>query len=161
MKKDIQKYIPKALEAVEQYLLTDKKVQKEYDGYAASLGAAIRNSGLIPALCFYTDLSRTDGDARRWKLLMAIDYVLSEEAPSAAIASDKKALLDKVIKAQYGQQAFADANRSPTATHRGEEADENLTLQKWKKNILNASICLLYTSPSPRDATLSRMPSSA
>ena len=24
-----------------------------------------------------------------------------------------------------------------------------------------ASICLLYTSPSPRDATLSRMPSSA
>ena len=25
----------------------------------------------------------------------------------------------------------------------------------------NISICLLYTSPSPRDATLSRMPSSA
>ena len=25
----------------------------------------------------------------------------------------------------------------------------------------NAKICLLYTSPSPRDATLSRMPSSA
>ena len=29
----------------------------------------------------------------------------------------------------------------------------------WKKNQIN--ICLLYTSPSPRDATLSRMPSSA
>ena len=26
---------------------------------------------------------------------------------------------------------------------------------------LQSSICLLYTSPSPRDATLSRMPSSA
>ena len=26
---------------------------------------------------------------------------------------------------------------------------------------LKVSICLLYTSPSPRDATLSRMPSSA
>ena len=26
---------------------------------------------------------------------------------------------------------------------------------------LNLMICLLYTSPSPRDATLSRMPSSA
>ena len=25
----------------------------------------------------------------------------------------------------------------------------------------NAGVCLLYTSPSPRDATLSRMPSSA
>ena len=27
--------------------------------------------------------------------------------------------------------------------------------------MLNANVCLLYTSPSPRDATLSRMPSSA
>ena len=26
---------------------------------------------------------------------------------------------------------------------------------------INTNICLLYTSPSPRDATLSRMPSSA
>ena len=47
-------------------------------------------------------------------------------------------------------------------------------LQEWgceltKGNLLNSSdieyalqdICLLYTSPSPRDATLSRMPSSA
>ena len=28
-------------------------------------------------------------------------------------------------------------------------------------HVRNYSICLLYTSPSPRDATLSRMPSSA
>ena len=28
-------------------------------------------------------------------------------------------------------------------------------------NITSHNICLLYTSPSPRDATLSRMPSSA
>ena len=28
-------------------------------------------------------------------------------------------------------------------------------------SLASASICLLYTSPSPRDATLSRMPSSA
>ena len=30
---------------------------------------------------------------------------------------------------------------------------------RWKEYRIN--ICLLYTSPSPRDATLSRMPSSA
>ena len=42
----------------------------------------------------------------------------------------------------------------------------SLTSEELKKrtedmnNILNY-ICLLYTSPSPRDATLSRMPSSA
>jgi len=31
----------------------------------------------------------------------------------------------------------------------------------WGNEYLYGSICLLYTSPSPRDATLSRMPSSA
>ena len=54
-----------------------------------------------------------------------------------------------------------------------EEADKNLhfalgnpkeTKKKYQL-LLNAGkrsyICLLYTSPSPRDATLSRMPSSA
>ena len=33
--------------------------------------------------------------------------------------------------------------------------------QKWTKKGGQAVACLLYTSPSPRDATLSRMPSSA
>ena len=37
--------------------------------------------------------------------------------------------------------------------------------EKWKNAdslfLLSKVICLLYTSPSPRDATLSRMPSSA
>ena len=31
----------------------------------------------------------------------------------------------------------------------------------WDKNAVSPHTCLLYTSPSPRDATLSRMPSSA
>ena len=33
--------------------------------------------------------------------------------------------------------------------------------ERWQKDFDIASGCLLYTSPSPRDATLSRMPSSA
>ena len=43
------------------------------------------------------------------------------------------------------------------------ETDSSLQLEKdleMYKNVWN-SFCLLYTSPSPRDATLSRMPSSA
>ena len=35
------------------------------------------------------------------------------------------------------------------------------TSSKFFSFIEKLSICLLYTSPSPRDATLSRMPSSA
>ena len=33
--------------------------------------------------------------------------------------------------------------------------------QKWRRQTHSKNACLLYTSPSPRDATLSRMPSSA
>ena len=35
------------------------------------------------------------------------------------------------------------------------------TFWAWDARITSMVICLLYTSPSPRDATLSRMPSSA
>ena len=49
------------------------------------------------------------------------------------------------------------------------KAGEKLTLDKVNRAIrlhvrnkdIDLKICLLYTSPSPRDATLSRMPSSA
>ena len=40
-----------------------------------------------------------------------------------------------------------------------EELKNNL--EEFIKNDLSNLTCLLYTSPSPRDATLSRMPSSA
>ena len=43
--------------------------------------------------------------------------------------------------------------------------DETFTqteaIVRWAANISGLYPCLLYTSPSPRDATLSRMPSSA
>ena len=37
----------------------------------------------------------------------------------------------------------------------------DVKLMMVTSNLTKAEICLLYTSPSPRDATLSRMPSSA
>ena len=41
------------------------------------------------------------------------------------------------------------------------DATTNENLQLWKFKKSEPKDCLLYTSPSPRDATLSRMPSSA
>ena len=47
---------------------------------------------------------------------------------------------------------------SPTSPHR----PKRYALQMWLEvEVGPESFCLLYTSPSPRDATLSRMPSSA
>ena len=46
----------------------------------------------------------------------------------------------------------------------GEALSENeypLTVRPWSESSERLSICLLYTSPSPRDGLLSRMPSSA
>ena len=57
----------------------------------------------------------------------------------------------------------------------GDKHEKNITIQKSVENITIGNeifeskliekykfcVCLLYTSPSPRDATLSRMPSSA
>ena len=46
-----------------------------------------------------------------------------------------------------------------------EDTDQNRMVEQAEEYIIEAlnwsGICLLYTSPSPRDATLSRMPSSA
>ena len=39
--------------------------------------------------------------------------------------------------------------------------DDLIKLSGEAEAILTCNTCLLYTSPSPRDATLSRMPSSA
>ena len=39
--------------------------------------------------------------------------------------------------------------------------DSCATIDPWIIDFVDAYSCLLYTSPSPRDATLSRMPSSA
>ena len=42
------------------------------------------------------------------------------------------------------------------------DATRAKALQRYGRNLeVQALVCLLYTSPSPRDATLSRMPSSA
>ena len=45
--------------------------------------------------------------------------------------------------------------------HLGRELKDSIKEHLISKGIEVNDICLLYTSPSPRDATLSRMPSSA
>ena len=52
----------------------------------------------------------------------------------------------------------SDDGRIPMSDGAGEIIEVGEGVTKWK---IGDKVCLLYTSPSPRDATLSRMPSSA
>jgi CRISPR/Cas system CMR-associated protein Cmr5 small subunit len=141
--KEVEILLPKALEAVQSFLVTSESsqiVQKEYDGYAASLGASIRTSGLIAALVFYTDVKRSDAEASRYKLLKAIAHTLGMTI-STKSDKDKKVLLEKVLREAYGQNIFdRNLNRDgnlPTIT------DPNTTvIKEWTKKITNASIAL-------------------
>ena len=148
MKNEIEKLIPKAISAIEALLLNDKgKVLKEYDGYAASLGAAIRTSGLIPALAFYTDISRSEGSARRYRLLQAVALCLGY-AVDKDNTLQRQMILDQVISDVYGHEVlqpeqFVDRNSGRTSLKARELGKANLTaLRKWTNDITNASIAL-------------------
>ena len=63
----------------------------------------------------------------------------------------------------YDVYALLPANGNKEVCEKIEASGVTLLTFPHKRNDLNllSNICLLYTSPSPRDATLSRMPSSA
>ena len=44
---------------------------------------------------------------------------------------------------------------------RERKGEATFHIPRQYKDVTHKTVCLLYTSPSPRDATLSRMPSSA
>ena len=87
-----------------------------------------------------------------------IDYIRSQfPILSREINGHPVAYLDNAASAQK-PQAVLDAlshqmSHSFANVHRGLHTMANETTEAYD--------CLLYTSPSPRDATLSRMPSSA
>jgi hypothetical protein len=94
MKKRIEKYIPHALKAVRAELLKNPAnktdVYEEYDGYAASLGASIITSSLLPALSFYTDIHRSGEKEkpRRYKILKAIAQIVNTDGMAVPVADN-------------------------------------------------------------------------
>ncbi len=128
MKKEVQELFPYAIKAVKKCLTNGKGdiVLKEYDGYAASLGAALRTSGLIPTLAFYTDISKGDGskgEARRYKLLQAVAYCIMKRK----VDESKTALLERVVEEIY-------------ESHEKKIKEEKE--REWIRKITHASIAL-------------------
>ena len=75
--------------------------------------------------------------------------------------------VDKAEQGEAGQSSGAAAPPPPAYSGVAEyfcELEDNAEtcgMSKVSYHLPKAKLCLLYTSPSPRDATLSRMPSSA
>ena len=78
--------------------------------------------------------------------------------------SAEKRELESLIeqqKARLSEQEQRTANTIEALTEDRDGLQAELAAATKKSASIEAELCLLYTSPSPRDATLSRMPSSA
>ena len=146
MNREVEKMLPNALRAVRTYLLQDEAkliAYKEYDGYAANLGASIRQSGLLPALSFFTDvhkIKKNETSPRRNYLLAAILLTLGEEAIPADKEERGRELLRRVLTAGYGADIFKEENLNPAITVDNPTNSE--ALNTWKKRILEATVAL-------------------
>ena len=76
---------------------------------------------------------------------------------------DSKTLHWSQSTCHHVEDGHAAAHHGPRGEHAGQQntaKDASISWENPKKPTVS-QCCLLYTSPSPRDATLSRMPSSA
>ena len=83
-----------------------------------------------------------------------------------ALIKYRTSLVKEVLKLKEFKKEIVDQKRIKFILNKIKEKskklkiDPKITNRIWKNMILSY-ICLLYTSPSPRDGLLSRMPSSA
>ena len=95
---------------------------------------------------------------------------LAKDPAYASVVSRLSAALDAELKANDAEMPYLnpafEGNDTEFAKIANAEFDSTkrlaqLSIESNGPGIAEAYVCLLYTSPSPRDATLSRMPSSA
>ncbi len=115
MKQRVEKYIPEAIESIENNILENNKVKSQFKGYISSFGAAIIQTGLIPAVAFYS--VQGDADAERQKLIEAIKKILNEN--DETILSNQSLLSFLIEKF---------------------ESNDNMNL--WKEKIMDAATAL-------------------
>jgi len=135
MNKEVNDLIPKAIEAIRKNLAEGSEVEKEYNGYVASLGASIIQSGLLPTLSFYTDVSDVHGKLtpgqRKNKLLKAIFSLIDQDK------SESMTLLDYAIM-QIDPNFKVDDASYPFSQYKPDKNKERIIT----RNIVNASLAI-------------------
>ncbi|ABR54022.1 CRISPR-associated protein, Cmr5 family [Methanococcus vannielii SB] len=103
-KKEIEKYIPQALQLIGEHIASNGKVDNEYSGYISSFGASIIQSGLIPAVAFYSQPGKEGNVKDNRNKLMNVIYCLIHEKDNC----DNK-LLNDVISGTVSKEEVLDA----------------------------------------------------
>ena len=70
-------------------------------------------------------------------------------------------LVQSTVTKGANQSEITKTLGAPNIISKDRQGNETWTYDRISRESTSGSTCLLYTSPSPRDATLSRMPSSA
>ena len=113
-------------------------------------------------VCHHLDRSIPEdvafAESRIRKETIAAEDILHDMGAFSIIASDSQAMgrVGEVITRTWQTAHKMKVQRGRLANETGE--NDNLRVKRY---IAKYTICLLYTSPSPRDTEVSRMPSSA
>ena len=85
------------------------------------------------------------------------NFYQSQKDPEHSMAKDSD-----VSESDNRSESFSKKRRNITKSQRGERPSRKSEENEWEgSEKMYHSTCLLYTSPSPRDLSTSRMPSSA
>jgi CRISPR-associated protein Cmr5 len=97
MKQRIERYIPEAIKLISTVEIADRNgiIANEFNGYFSSFGAAIVQSGLKPALAFFSN-ENSEVAANRAKILIAIYKLVVNNGHDDPIKA--RALLDHVLQ---------------------------------------------------------------
>ena len=92
---------------------------------------------------------------------MASNYTISSGQTTTANITAKSLTVSGITASDKTYDATTAATLGTGAVVYGGLVSGDTLTGTYSGVFNNANVCLLYTSPSPRDATLSRMPSSA
>ena len=128
-------------------------------------GDVFAETGIGPALCVagtlwvgYIVFTGTRTIKALKEELTEMGYDVEEFNRIGELKAIKRAVEDGTVDSIFDKVWYS---RAAMAAGSGSIVDVQKVQAYWKGKGINVKTCLLYTSPSPRDATLSRMPSSA
>ena len=136
-------------------LMSLKKLMKiGFDGYAIG-GLAVGET--------QNEMFSTLDDIKEFLPIEKPHYLMGVGTPSDILGAVKRGvdMFDCVLPTRSGRTGLAFTWQGRINIKNNKYQTDNTPLDPDCDNLNLNRYCLLYTSPSPRDATLSRMPSSA